>query len=73
LFLDLIFNHKCNHNCKFCIVKTKSFCDEDFDNWKESFKKTIKIFRNEIDSIIILVGEATINPAFFIKLNYIDE
>lgn len=73
LFLDLIFNNKCNHNCKFCIAKTKSFCDEDFDKWKESFKKTIEIFKNEIDSIIILGGEATIDPNFFTKLNYIDE
>lgn len=73
IFLDLIFNNKCNYNCKFCIAQTKSYCDEDFDNWKESFKKTIDIFKDEIDSIIILGGEATVDPNFFNKLEYIDE
>lgn len=73
IFLDLIFNNKCNYNCKFCIAQTKSYCDEDFDNWKESFKKTIDIFKDEIDSLIILGGEATVDPNFFNKLEYIDE
>lgn len=73
IFLDLIFNNKCNYNCKFCIAQTKSYCDEEFDNWKESFKKTIDIFKDEIDSIIIIGGEATVDPNFFNKLEYIDE
>lgn len=31
IFLDLIFNNKCNYNCKFCIAKTKTYCEEDFE------------------------------------------
>ena len=73
LFLDLVFNNICNYNCKFCIARTKSYCDEDFDKWKESFKRTIEIFNKEIDSLIILGGEATVDPKFFEKLNYINE
>ena len=73
LFLDLVFNNKCNCDCKFCIAHTKSFSDENLANWKKSFKRTIELFKDEIDSLIILGGEATIDPNFFVKLNYIDE
>ena len=73
LFLDLVFNNKCNYNCKFCIARTKSYSDESIDNWKSSFKRTIELFKEEIDSLIILGGEATIDPNFFAKLAYIDE
>ena len=73
LFLDLIFNNRCNHKCKFCIAKTKSYCDEDLERWKTSFKKTIEVFGEEIDSLIILGGEATVDPYFFTKLDYINE
>ena len=73
IFLDLIFNNKCNCDCRFCIAKTKSYADEDLEKWKSSFKKTIEIFKDEIDSLIILGGEATVDPHFFIKLDYIDE
>ena len=73
IFLDLIFNNNCNCDCRFCIAKTKSYADEDFENWKKSFKRTIEIFKEEIDSLIILGGEATVDPNFFKKLEYIDE
>lgn len=73
LFLDLVFNNKCNYSCPFCIAKTKSYSTYDIDNWKKSISKTIRIFKNEIESIIILGGEATIDKDFFTKLNYIDE
>ena len=72
LFLDLIFNNKCNCDCRFCIAKTKSFANEDINRWKESFKRTIEIFKDELDSLIILGGEATVDPNFFLKLDYIE-
>ncbi len=72
LFLDLIFNNKCNCDCRFCIAKTKSYANSNLDRWKESFKKTIDIFKDEIDSLIILGGEATVDPDFFLKLDYMD-
>ena len=73
LFLDLIFNNKCNCDCRFCIAKTKSYANEDLDKWKLSLKKTIEVFKDEIDSLIILGGEATVDLNFLVKLKYIDE
>ena len=73
LFLDLVFNNKCNFNCPFCIARTKGYSDENLDDWKKAIKKTLEIFREEIESIIILGGESTIDPDFFTKLDYLDE
>ena len=73
IFLDLVFNNKCNFNCPFCIARTKSYSDSDLGKWKKAIKKTLEVFKEEIDSLIILGGEATVDPDFFVKLDYIDE
>ncbi|MBQ4031661.1 MAG: radical SAM protein [Bacilli bacterium] len=73
IFLDLVFNNKCNFNCPFCIARTKSYSDSDLGKWKKAIKKTLEVFKEEIDSLIILGGEATVDPDFFTKLDYIDE
>ena len=73
IFLDLVFNNKCNFNCPFCIARTKSYSDSNLEEWKKSIKKTLEVFKEEIDSLIILGGEATVDPDFFVKLDYIDE
>lgn len=73
IFLDLVFNNKCNYNCPFCIARTKSYSTDDLEKWKKSIKKTFEIFNEEIDTLIILGGEATVDPNFFVKLDYIDE
>ena len=73
IFLDLVFNNKCNFNCPFCIARTKSYSNENLDEWKKAIKKTLKVFKDEIESLIILGGEATVDPDFFTKLDYIDE
>ena len=73
IFLDLVFNNECNYNCKFCIARTKTYSENDYENWKKSLKRTFEIFGEEIDSIIILGGESTIDPHFFDKLEYLDE
>ncbi|MBR4178271.1 MAG: radical SAM protein [Bacilli bacterium] len=72
LFLDLVFNNKCNHNCKFCIARTKTYGKDDFEKWKRSLSKTLRVFKGYIESIIILGGESTIDPNFFAKLKHID-
>lgn len=72
IFLDLVFNEKCNLRCPFCIANTKSFAKEDFEKWKINLKRTFKIFK-DIKSIIILGGESTIDPLFFDKLNEIEK
>jgi len=73
LFLDLVFNNKCNYKCPFCIARTKTYSTNDLELWKKSLNKTIRVFKDSISSIIILGGEATIDKDFFTKLDYIDE
>lgn len=69
LFIDLVFNSKCNCKCKFCIAETPTFAEEDFSRWKENLVKTFDVF--DIRNIIILGGEATIDPLFFEKLDFL--
>ncbi len=71
LFIDLIFNSKCNCACPFCIANTKDFAEEDFDKWKVNLYKTFNIFK--IKDIIILGGEATIDRRFFEKLEILQD
>jgi len=73
IFLDLVFNNKCNFNCPFCIAKTNGYSTTDLKEWKKAIKKTLEVFKEEIDSLIILGGESTVDPDFFTKLDYIDE
>ena len=73
LFLDLVFNNYCNFNCPFCIARTKTYSNDNLNEWKKAIKKTLEIFKNEIESIIILGGESTIDKDFFVKLEYLDE
>lgn len=73
IFLDLVFNNECNFRCPFCIARTTTYSEYDLEKWKESLKKTFEIFGEEIDSIIILGGESTIDPYFFTKLDYINK
>ena len=73
IFLDLVFNNECNYKCKFCIARTKTYSENDYENWKKSLKRTFEIFGEDIDSIIILGGESTIDIHFFDKLEYLDE
>ena len=69
LFLDLIFNNSCNCNCPFCIANTKTFALENYELWKINLQKTLEIF--DVRDIIILGGEATVDPLFFDKLDYL--
>ena len=71
LFIDLVFNSKCNCKCRFCIAETPCFAQEDFQTWKENLVKTFNIF--DIRNIIILGGEATIDPFFFEILDFLQE
>lgn len=70
LFLDLIFNDKCNCDCKFCIAKTPTYAEENYDKWVENIEKTFEIF--DIRNVIILGGEATIDRRFFDKLQVLE-
>ncbi len=69
LFVDFVFNERCNCNCKFCIANTKDMAIEDFNTWKINTKSMFEVF--DIHDIIILGGESTIDPHFFEKVDYI--
>ena len=71
LFLDAIFTGRCNRDCKYCIARTKRFCEEDYGKWKETLEKAFDLF--PIDSVVILGGEATIDPLFWDKLSLVEQ
>lgn len=71
VFVDFIFNEKCNCNCKFCIANIKNMAIEDIDVWKANTKSMFEVF--DVHDMIILGGEATIDPKFFEKLDYIGQ
>lgn len=70
LFLDAIFTSRCNRRCAYCIARTKQFCHEDFERWQASLTKAFELFR--IGSVVILGGEATIDPLFWEKLAMVE-
>lgn len=71
LFLDLIFTSACNARCPFCIARTEEHGAEDFPRWKRTLARTLEEF--DVRSIILLGGEATIDPRFWEKLAYLAE
>jgi len=71
LFLDLIFTSRCNCNCAFCIAKTKEYAKENYLVWKEKLKETLTEF--DVRNVIILGGEATVDPLFWEKIEHLEE
>ena len=69
LFLDLIFTSKCSCGCPFCIARTKSYAEDDFEAWKESVKRAFCTF--DVRSVIILGGEAAEDPRFEERMDYL--
>ena len=71
LFLNVIFTSNCNCNCSFCISKTKEYAREEFQSWREGLEKAFSSFL--IRNVIILGGEATIDPLFLGKVRMLGE
>ena len=71
LFLDLIFNSACNCNCPFCISRTTEYARQDISAWEKSLKRVL--FEYPVRNIILLGGEATIDPDFWRKVSYLGE
>ncbi len=71
LFVDFIFTERCNCHCKFCISNVCETAVVDFERWKANTKKLFELF--DINDIIILGGEATLDNIFFSKLKYIED
>ena len=70
LFLDLIFTETCNAACPFCIARTEKRAVPDYEKWRESLRRAFAEY--EIRSVIILGGEATVDPLFERRLNELE-
>ena len=70
LFLDVIFTSACDCSCPYCIARTKEFAREDRAAWEEGLRDAFRLF--DIRDVIILGGEATVDPDFFGKLNFLE-
>lgn len=66
LFIDLVFTSACDCACPWCIARTRNFAGEDRARWRQGLEDAFRLF--DIKSAIILGGEATIDPAFWEKL-----
>lgn len=71
LFLDAVFTARCSCACPWCIARTKERPDEDRRAWEEAVQDAFRLF--PIRSVIILGGEATEDPAFFEKLEFLTQ
>ena len=66
LFMDVVFTSACNCACPWCIARTRATAREDRQAWLRALEEAFERF--EIRSVILLGGEATVDPAFWEKL-----
>lgn len=71
LFLDAVFTSCCNCTCPFCISRTESYADENRSRWEQAVKDAFTLF--DIRNVIILGGEATIDPLFWEKTDILTQ
>ena len=69
-FLDLVFTHACNATCPFCIARTERTAVQDYDQWCDILRRTFREFA--IRSMIILGGEATVDPLFEKRMRFLE-
>ena len=69
LFLDVVFTSVCDCACPWCISRTRETAREDMAAWKQAVLDAFRLFR--IRNVIILGGEATTDPRFREKLNFL--
>lgn len=69
LFLDVVFTSACDCRCPFCISHTREYATEKREAWEKAVADAFRLF--DIRNVIILGGEATIDPDFWDKLQVI--
>lgn len=69
VFLDVIFTSACDCRCPFCISCTKEYAREDEQAWRNALKDAFRLF--DIRNVILLGGEATVDPRFREKLQMV--
>ncbi len=71
LFLDVVFTDKCNCTCPWRITRTRKTAREDRTAWETAVTDAFRLF--DIRSVVLLGGEATIDPAFWDKLAFLSD
>ena len=66
LFLDVVFTFACDCGCPFCIARTRECTPENREAWEQALQDAFRLF--DIRNVILLGGEATVDPAFWEKL-----
>ena len=69
VFLDVVFTSVCDCRCPFCISRTRAYAQEDEIAWKQAVSDAFRLF--DIRNVILLGGEATVDPRFWEKLQVI--
>ena len=69
LFLDVVFTSRCDCSCPWCISRTREYAREDPEAWRQAVTDAFRLFR--IRNVIILGGEATTDPRFWEKLDFL--
>ena len=69
LFLDVVFTSRCDCSCPWCISRTAENAPEDLPAWRQAVLDAFRLFR--IRNVIILGGEATADPMFPEKLDFL--
>lgn len=69
LFMDVVFTGRCSCSCPWCIARTREYAREDREAWQRAVEDAFRVFN--IRSVIILGGEATEDPDFFGKLDFL--
>ncbi len=69
LFLDAVFTSACDCTCPFCISRTAEYAAEDREAWERAVKDAFRLF--DIRNVIILGGEAALDPAFWEKTEFL--
>ena len=69
LFLDVVFTSRCSCSCPWCIARTAGTAPEDRAAWGRAVEDAFRLF--DIESVIIVGGEATEDSDFFGKLDFL--
>ena len=69
LFLDVVFTSRCSCTCPWCIARTAGTAPEDRAAWERAVEDAFRLF--DIESVIIVGGEATEDPDFFGKTGFL--
>ena len=69
LFLDVVYTSFCDCACPFCIARTEEYAEENKSAWMRAARDAFSLF--DIKNVILLGGEATLDPAFWEKTDFL--